>query len=133
MKTITQYIFEKDSNKKNDDKSLKLRSGIKFTIWKQPDQKVSWLKDNEKYQKIEYKHEDKKEHLSIDFLLGFIEDSWHLWIGKPGSCSYDDDPYFNFKTNKFSEAVIGAIDKIEEFINKVKDDKENYVQFYTNL
>ena len=49
MKTITQYIFEKDSNKKNDDESIKLRSGIKFTIWKQPDQKVSWLKDNEKY------------------------------------------------------------------------------------
>lgn len=106
------------------------RADIKFTIWKAPDEKVTELDNNEAYQKIEYKLEDKEQGLSIDFLLGFKENSWQLWIGKIGSCSYDDDPYFSFDTDNFKKAIVMSIDKIEEFVLKVKDDPENYVQFY---
>lgn len=130
MRDIKLYILEK---KKEKEKDIKLRSNIKFTIWKQPDLKVQWLKDNEKYQKIEYKYEDNTECLFIDFLLGFKDDTWYLWVGKIGSCSYDDDPYKDLKTSKFSEAIIAALDAVEEFINNVKEEPDNYVQFYTNL
>lgn len=132
MKTLVQYILEAEKNKENEKQSTE-RGKIKFTIWEEPDKKVTWLNDNEKYQKIEYKYEDKKEGLSIDFLLGFQEDSWKLWIGKIGSCSYDDDPYCSFNTKKFSEGIIAALDKVEEFLDKVKEDPSNYVQFYVNI
>jgi len=129
MKSILDYIKEE----KNDITANTSRGDIKFTIWKAPDEKVKWLKDNEKYLKIEYKLEDKEDHLSMDFLLGFKDGSWQLWIGKIGSCSYDDDPYCSFKTDKFAEGIVAALDKVEEFVKKVKDDPENYVQFYTNM
>ena len=132
MKTLVQYIIEAEENKDEEKQSTE-RGKIKFTIWEEPDKKVTWLNNNEKYQKIEYKYEDKKEGLAIDFLLGFQEDSWKLWIGKIGSCSYDDDPYCSFDTDKFSEGIIAALDKVEEFLEKVKEDKSNYVQFYVKL
>lgn len=132
MKTLVQYIIEAEENKDKEKQSTE-RGKIKFTIWEEPDKKVTWLNDNEKYQKIEYKYENKKEGLSIDFLLGFQEDSWKLWIGKIGSCSYDDDPYCSFDTKKFSEGIIAALDKVEEFLDKVKEDPSNYVQFYVNI
>ena len=132
MKTLVQYIIEAEENKDKEKQSTE-RGKIKFTIWESPDKKVNWLDDNEKYQKIEYKYEDKKEGISIDFLLGFQEDSWKLWIGKIGSCSYDDDPYCSFDTKKFSEGIIAALDKVEEFLDKVKEDPSNYVQFYVNI
>lgn len=132
MKTLVQYIIEAEENKDKEKQSTE-RGKIKFTIWEEPDKKVTWLNDNEKYQKIEYKYEDKKEGLAIDFLLGFQEDSWKLWIGKIGSCSYDDDPYCSFDTKKFSEGIIAALDKVEEFLDKVKEDPSNYVQFYVNI
>jgi hypothetical protein len=132
MKTLVQYIIEAEENKDKEKQSTE-RGKIKFTIWESPDKKVNWLDDNEKYQKIEYKYEDKKEGISIDFLLGFQEDSWKLWIGKIGSCSYDDDPYCSFDTKKFSEGIIAALDKVEEFLDKVKEDPSNYVQFYVNV
>ena len=128
MKSLKDYILEE----KDDIPSGIQRGDIKFTIWKSPDEKVTTLKDNEHYQKIEYKLEDKEEGLSIDFLLGYQDDSWKLWIGKIGSCSYDDDPYCSFDTDNFKKAIIACLDKVEEFIEKVKDDKENYVQFYVH-
>ena len=129
MKNLKDYLLEE----KNDITASTSRGDIKFTIWKAPDKKVRWLNDNEAYQKIEYKLEDKKEGLYIDFLLGFKDGSWKLWIGKIGSCSYDDDPYCSFETKKFSEGIVAALDKVEEFVGKVKDDKENYIQFYKDL
>lgn len=129
MKTLKEYLLEE----KDDITASTSRGDIKFTIWKAPDKKVRWLKDNESYQKIEYKLEDKEEGLYIDFLLGFKDGSWKLWIGKIGSCSYDDDPYCSFETTKFSDGIIGALDKVEEFVAKVKDDKESYIQFYKTL
>lgn len=129
MKSLKEYLLEE----KNDITASTSRGDIKFTIWKAPDKKVKWLNDNEAYQKIEYKLEDKEEGLYIDFLLGYQEDSWKLWIGKIGSCSYDDDPYCSFETKKFSEGIVAALDKVEEFVQKVKDDKESYIQFYKTI
>jgi len=129
MKSLKEYLLEE----KNDITASTTRGDIKFTIWKAPDKKVRWLEDNEAYQKIEYKLEDKEEGLYIDFLLGYQEDSWKLWIGKIGSCSYDDDPYCSFDTKKFSEGIVAALDKVEEFVEKVKDDKESYIQFYKTI
>ena len=128
MKSLKDYILEE----KDDITSGIQRGDIKFTIWKSPDEKVTTLADNEHYQKIEYKLEDKEEGLSIDFLLGYQDDSWKLWIGKIGSCSYDDDPYCSFYTDNFKKAIVACLDKVEEFIAKVKDDKDNYVQFYAH-
>ena len=120
---------DEDSKEEKDEKTTQ-RGNIKFTIWESPDKKVTWLDDNKSYQKIEYKLEDKDKGLSIDFLLGFKNGSWRLWIGKIGSCSYDDDPYCDFETEKFSEAIVNALDKVEEFLEKVENDKEDYVQYY---
>lgn len=131
MRSLTEYISSQIFEGEDEDKEKTTRRGqIKFTIWEEPDKKVTWLDDNEKYQKIEYKLEDKDKGLSIDFLLGFQEGSWKLWIGKIGSCSYDDDPYCSFDTDKFSEGIVAALDKVEEFLQKVKDDPDNYVQYY---
>ena len=129
MKTLKEYLLEE----KDDITASTSRGDIKFTIWKAPDRKVKWLNDNEKYQKIEYKLEDKEEGLYIDFLLGFKDGSWKLWIGKIGSCSYDDDPYCSFETKKFEEGIVDALDKVEEFVKKVKDDPDSYIQFYKTL
>lgn len=129
MKSLKDYINEE----KNDITSGIQRGDIKFTIWKSPEEKVTTLKDNESYQKIEYKLQDNKAGLFIDFLLGYKDDSWKLWIGKIGSCSYDDDPYCSFDTDNFKKAIVMCLDKVEEFIEQVKEDPQNYVQFYKNL
>ena len=62
-----------------------------------PDEETT-VKSNEGKIDIIYEDEyllivNKEKGLSIDFLLGFKDGSWKLWIGKIGSCSYDDDPY----------------------------------------
>lgn len=126
MKSLRQFILEKK-------KESTRRGKIKFTIWEEPDKKVNWIEDNNSYTKIEYKHEDKKKNLSIDFLLGFKDGSWKLWIGKIGSATYDDDPYCSFDTDDFKYAIVDALDKVEEFIDKVEDDPEDYVQFFKNI
>ena len=129
MKNLKEYMCSL-LEEKDDVTSGIQRGDIKFTIWKEPDKKVTTLDDNEHFQKIEYKLNDKESGISIDFLLGFQENSWKLWIGKIGSCSYDDDPYCTFDTDNFKKAIVMCLDKVEEFIIKVKEDKQNYVQFY---
>ena len=126
MKTFVQFLKEANEDKKKTTE----RGDIKFTIWEAPDKKVKWLDNNEDYQKIEYKYEDNKKNIFIDFLLGFKDDSWRLWIGKIGSVSYDDDPYSNLETDNFADAVVKALDKVQEFIKDVKKEPVNYVQFY---
>ena len=130
MKRLTEYIYEK--KEKTEDNSFD-RSKIIFTIWESPDNKVTELKSNTEYQKIEYKLEDNDLGMFIDFLLGFDEGSWQLWIGKIGSCSYDDDPYKSLNTTNFKKAIVDSLDIIEEFIEKVKKDKYNYIQFYKTI
>ena len=130
MKRLTEYIYEKEE--KTKDNSFD-RSKIIFTIWESPDNKVTELKSNTEYQKIEYKLEDNDLGMFIDFLLGFDEGSWQLWIGKIGSCSYDDDQYKSLNTTNFKKAIVDSLDIIEEFIEKVKTDKYNYIQFYKTI
>ena len=149
MKTFTQYILETDklssignyileadspTGNEGEEKTTQ-RGNIKFVIWEEPDKKVTWLTDNEKYQKIEYKHEDKKKNIFIDFLLGYVkdEDTWKLWIGKIGAVNYDDDPYCDLETNKFAEAIVAALDKVEEFVKDVEDEPENWIQYYKDI
>ena len=120
-----------DSDEEKEDKEkLTRRGNIKFTIWEEPKKKVNWLDDNQKYQKIEYQYRNKEKNIDIDFLLGFQDNSWKLWIGKIGAISYDDDPWCDFKTNKFSEGIVAALDKVEEFMDDVEKNPDNWVQFY---
>lgn len=139
MRTLSQYILEEIKDKESDDKEkdekekFTRRKDIKFTIWESPDVKVKWIEDNDKYQKIEYKYEDRDNNISIDFLLGQQEKIWKLWVGKIGVVSYDDDPYCSFDTEKFSEAIVLALDKVEEFLQKVKDDPYDFIQFYNDI
>ena len=136
MKTLKDYIIEaNDNNSEEQDESVNHRKDIMFTIWKEPDKKVKWLKDNEKYQKIEYKHEDKSRKMSMSFLLGYDKenDTWKLWVGKIGAITYDDDPLCSLETNKFSQAIIKGLDKIEEYIKKVEDDPSDWIQYYKDI
>jgi hypothetical protein len=144
MKSLLDYIFEKEekdekdekksSDKKDNKKKLPIeRKDMVFTVWESPDKKVQDLTSNDAYQKIEYKLIEKKSGLAIDFLLGFKDNSWHLWVGKIGSCSYDDEPYKNLNTTEFKSAVVASLDTIEEFLEKVLDDPMDYVQFYKNI
>ena len=136
MKRLIDYILEADDKKEDNKEKKQLpieRKDIIFSVWESPDKKVQELKHNEAYQKIEYKLEDKKSGLSIDFLLGFKDKSWHLWVGKIGSCSYDDDPYKDLKTEDFKKAIITSLDIIEEFIEKVQEEPSDYVQFYKTI
>jgi len=143
MKSFKDYILEaeednesvENTDEKNSDEKTTQRGNIKFTIWKEPDKKVTWLNNNEPYQKIEYKYEDKDKHISIHFLLGYVKekDTWELWIGKIGAISYDDDPYCDLKCNEFSSAIIAALDKVEEFIKEVEEEPENWVQYYKDI
>ena len=138
MKDLKQYIIEaeEDSEEKDDqkdDEKTTERGNIKFTIWEEPDKKVNWIKNNEKYQKIEYKYENKEKQIYIDFLLGFQEGEWKLWIGKIGSNSYDNDPWCSFETDDFSKAIVAALDKVEEFLDDVKENPDNWIQFYKDV
>ena len=104
MITLKNYIHNILINEDKKDKKVIERGDIKFTIWKKPDQKVTWLDNNEDYLKIEYKLENKKKDVYIDFLLGYKDGSWKLWIGKIGATSYTDDPWCSFDTKDFAEA-----------------------------
>ena len=134
MKDLRTYIIEAEINPDDQEKTTE-RGNIKYIIWIEPEKKANWLKDGEKYQKIEYKHEDKKKNIFIDFLLGFVEEenTWKLWIGKIGALSYEDDPYCDLKTENFSEAIVKSLDKTQEFIADVEDDPQNWVQYYKNM
>ena len=151
MKSLLDYILEadeladapeentdtdnndgKNTGDKPSDKELTRRANIKFTIWEEPKKKVSWLKDNEKYQKIEYQHIDKEKQIEIDFLLGFRDNTWQLWIGKIGAINYGDDPWKDLETKDFKEAILSALDKVEEFIDDVEENPDNWIQFYKN-
>ena len=124
MKTLSEYIILEKINKDLID--------IKFDIWAEPKHKVTWIKNNEAYQKIEYKYIDKQKSIEIDFLLGFTGKSWKLWVGKIGGVSYDDDYYKDLKTESFDDAILNGVEIIREFIKEVKKDKENWIQFYVN-
>lgn len=115
-----------------DDEKSKKRSEVQFKIFTAPDKQVTDLKDGEKYLKIEYVYRNKEEGIEIDFLIGrkTNDKNWQLYIGKPGSASYDDDPYKSLKTKELSKAINTAVDEVLNLIDEVKKDKDNWVQFY---
>ena len=122
MKSLLQYILESENSTE--------RGNIKFTIWEAPDKKVKWLNNNKDYQKIEYQYKDKKLGIEIHFLLGFKDNTWKLWIGKIGAISYDDDPWVDLDCDNFKDAILKCLDYTADFIEDVKGNKDNWVQFY---
>lgn len=133
---------EEDGNKESaalgqdgakEDADAKLRSDVKFKIFTAPDKQVDDLKEGEKYLKIEYIYKDNKKGIEIDFLIGRKpgKKTWQLYTGKPGSASYDDDPYKSLKETELSKAINNAVKEVVELIKNVEKDKDEYVQFYT--
>ena len=134
-KSLDRYIKEKlvleaEDNSEDEDQKLTERGEIKFTIWEEPKKKVTWIPKSGKYQKIEYKYRNKEAGIEIDFLLGEQDNSWKLWIGKIGAISYDDDPWVDLKCDNFKDAILNCLDYTQDFIEDVKENKDNWVQFY---
>lgn len=130
MISLVQYI------KENEDKDAKIRAGIVFTIWEAPDKKVRELKNNTSYQKIDCKYAenpDEDDGIKVEFLLGYKDNVWQLWAGKPGVVNYSDDSYAVLDETEFYKAVNKAVDKCVELINKIKDEPNNWVQFYVTI
>ncbi len=131
MKSLVQYIKEAEEQ---EEKDAKIRSKIVFSIWEGPSKKVQTLASNTAYQKIECKYEespDNDEGIKVSFLLGFKDNVWQLWAGKPGVVSYSDDSYVNLEEAEFYKAVNLAVDKCVELIKQIKDEPNNWVQYYT--
>ena len=122
---------DKGSEPKIDPK-MKERAEIKFKIWKDGGERVDWINDNDGYQKIEYLYKDKKKGITIDFLLGRKDGEWCLWAGKDGGVNYDDEPMYNLDAKTFQTAIMNSLDKIQDLIQDVKDNPDNWVQFYIN-
>ena len=121
MKSLRDYIIESDDDSEGKGEITKTtkRGDIKFTIWKSPEEKLKWLDDNESYQKIEYKLEDKDDHLSIDFLLGFQEDSWkygYYMINK------NDEKYYFYLVHTSSPVTDFDFQKRNQQLITIKKD-----------
>ena len=112
------------------DPELKERAEIKFKIWKDGGELSDWITDKDGYQKIEYVYKDKEKGISIDFLLGRKDGSWFIWAGKDGAVNYDDQPYKDLKTPYFRDAIMNSLDKIQELIKDVKENPDNWAQYY---
>ena len=128
MKSLVNYIFEKEEEEKSTE-----RGKLKFVIWKEDGKTVKWLKDNEDYQKIECQYEedpDYDEGIKVDFLLGRMGASWKLWAGKPGVVTYADEPYKDLETQSFKDAILAALDEAENLIEQIKEEPNNWVQYY---
>jgi hypothetical protein len=114
------------------DPKLKERAEIKFKIWKDGGERADWINDNDGYQKIEYIYKDKEKGITIDFLLGRKDGEWCLWAGKDGGVNYDDEPMYKLDAHTFQKGIMNSLDKIQDLIQDVKDNPDNWVQFYIN-
>ena len=112
------------------DPELKERAEIKFKIWKDGGELSDWITDKDGYQKIEYVYKDKEKGITIDFLLGRKDGSWFIWAGKDGAVNYDDQPYKDLETPYFRDAIMNSLDKIQELIKDVKENPDNWAQYY---
>ncbi len=112
------------------DPELKERAEIKFKIWKDGGELSNWITDKDGYQKIEYVYKDKEKGITIDFLLGRKDGSWFIWAGKDGAVNYDDQPYKDLKTPYFKDAIMNSLDTIQELIKDVKENPDNWAQYY---
>lgn len=134
MKSLVDFIFEKEEN--NSEEQSTERGKLKFVIWKEDGKTVSWLSDKENFQKIECKYEEEPDYedgIKIDFLLGRKNGSWQLWAGKPGVVTYADEPYKDLGTTKFKYAIINSLDEAEKLIKQIKEEPNNWVQYYVNI
>lgn len=112
------------------DPELKERAEIKFKIWKDGGELANWITDKDGYQKIEYVYKDKEKGIVIDFLLGRKDGSWFIWAGKDGAVNYDDQPYKDLKTPYFKDAIMNSLDEIQGLIKDVKENPDNWAQYY---
>lgn len=127
MKSLTEYIKINENGI-----TPEMKANVKFIIWDEFGNKLDYS-DDPKYQKIEYKFVDKIKNIEIDFLLGKTEKTWKLWVGKIGAVHYSDRPYKDLKKSNFKDALLKAIDIVVDFIDKVKKDNYNYIQYYVNF
>ena len=112
------------------DPELKERAEIKFKIWKDGGELADWITDKDGYQKIEYVFKDKEKGITIDFLLGRKDGKWWLWAGKNGAVNYDDQPYKDLDAVSFQDAIMTSLDKIQELIEDVRENPDNWSQYY---
>ena len=112
------------------DPKLKERAEIKFKIWKDGGELADWITDKDGYQKIEYVFKDKEKGITIDFLLGRKDGKWWLWAGKNGAVNYDDQPYKDLDVVSFQDAIMTSLDKIQELIEDVRENPDNWSQYY---
>ena len=115
------------------DPELKERAEIKFKIWKDGGELANWITDKDGYQKIEYVYKNKEKGITIDFLLGRKDGSWFIWAGKDGAVNYDDQPYKDLKTPYFRDAIMNSLDTIQELIKDVKENPDNWAQYYSYI
>ena len=80
--------------------------------------------------KVEYVYKNKEKGITIDFLLGRKDGSWFIWAGKDGAVNYDDQPYKDLETPYFRDAIMNSLDKIQELIKDVKENPDNWAQYY---
>lgn len=110
---------------------------IKWDIWEEPSVRVSWLRDNYSYSKIEFTYKDTSAGVEICFLMGFTDDgekpSWKVWSGKTGAVSYSDDWSWDTETADFKDAIVKASDIASKFITDVYNDPDNYVAYYIHI
>lgn len=121
MKGIRQFILE------NFDPAR-----VKFHIFNEKGEKLAGIPDNDSYAKIEYVYRNQEKNLEIDFLLGYDADNaeWKLWAGRFGQVSYTDDPLCGLGTDDFTEAVNISVDKIAEYVDRITDDKGNFLKYF---
>ena len=131
MKDLVQYIIEKEEEEQSSE-----RGKMKFYIYKDGKKSpAKWLEDKEPYQKIVCKYEEKPDFndgIKVEFLLGRndTDETWKLWAGKPGVVTYADDWFKDLKVEKFQDALIKALDEAEKLVKKIKDEPNNWAQFY---
>ena len=113
MKSIYSFIKLQESAADNT-------RDVVFNIYDDQGNIVSELKDDSKFQKIEYTYKDE-----FQFLLGKTDNKWFLWVGKPGVVAYSDPPYKEIDTKQTSEAINLASKEIGVYIDKHTDSKSN--------
>lgn len=129
MRTLSAFISEeKDTSK---DPKLDIIPDIKWSIWDADQKRVYDInKADKNYNKIEYLYIDKKKNIKIQFLLGLLNNSWHIWVGKVGGTYYSDEPYCDLKTDDIKKAIRRSLDKVATFVLNVRNNPDSYQNYY---
>lgn len=129
MKKLSNFLLEEQDTTK--DPKMDLIPDIKWTIWDSNQKRIYDVNAvNQNYNKIEYLYIDKKKNIKIQFLMGLLDNTWHIWVGKIGGTYYSDEPYCDLKTGNFKLAVIKSLDKVATFVLNVKNNPDNYQNYY---